>query len=122
MQDSQGNAYVVIERDKNGDPVYKSLHGSVREMIEDRITKCRFPGDYLLPGPLDGNAHSSIRKYFKKAVLKAAKKNPNLNLEWGATRNGVTFHTLRHYAEFRIMPNCRLGASLGWVDLGLHSA
>ena len=94
--DDAGNAYVVVERDKNGETLYKSLHGTIRAAIEERVKACKFPGDYLLPGPKGGNPYSSIRRKFKVAVEKAAKAHPDYGLNWGAAGDGITFHTLRH--------------------------
>ena len=88
--DDQDNAFVVIERDKNGERVFKGIHGPIRRMIESRVAKTKFPADYLLPGPEGGNPHSSIRRQLKKAVEDAG-------LIWGRCNpGGITFHTLRH--------------------------
>jgi integrase len=53
------------------------------------------------------------------------KKMAQRALERACGRAGLakfSWHVLRHYAEFRIMPNCRLVPSLCGADLGLHSA
>ena len=94
--DDQEQAYIYVAKDKNGDPIWKGLHGAIREMVEQRVSDCRFPGDYLFPGPREGYALGSINKWFPRVVRAAGKRHPELGLEYGCSKDGVTFHTLRH--------------------------
>jgi integrase len=88
--DQLGRAYVVTERTKNGERLIWPLEGWTKEHIERRVAECRFPGDYLFPGPKGGNAYTSVNRMLP-GVIRAA------GLKYGRKHtDGVTFHSFRH--------------------------
>ena len=87
--DEAGNAYVVIEKDKNRQKLYKMVEGGIRELVERRVASAKFPADYLFPGPGGKGAQTAIKRHLKPAVLKAG-------IKWGRSKDGVTFHSFRH--------------------------
>ena len=91
--DQMNRAYVVTERTKNGERLIWPLEGWPKMHVEKRIAECRFPADYLFPGPEGGNARTSVNRKLPGAIraagLKYGRKDPD----------GVTFHSFRHYPE-----------------------
>lgn len=97
--DEVGNAYVVVERDKNGGRFYKRLVGRTREIVDRRVLAAPFPQSYLFAGPNGGHGESTFIRLFRVAVRASG-------LEWGRYKvveeervpnpNGITIHTCRH--------------------------
>jgi len=88
-RDSRGRAFLTVSTTKNGEPLCWPLEGKTLRLVERRLASTRFPGDLLFPGPNGGNARSSVTRHFRKVVEAS-------ELEWGPTRTGITFHSLRH--------------------------
>jgi integrase len=82
-----GRSYLTLRRTKNGRVHRFPVSGEVKDFLKRRAAAGR-PEDYIFPGPAGGCAVSSILRHFKEAVLAAG-------LEWGRTRTGITFHSLR---------------------------
>ncbi len=87
--DAHGRAYVSTGVTKNGSRLVWPLEGKLRLVVEERVYNAASPEDRLFPGPAGGCARESIDRCFKAAVIAAG-------FEWGRTRTGITFHTLRH--------------------------
>jgi integrase len=90
FKDEKGNEYVEIEKDKNGAPVYKSLHGKIVEMVRRRVLRAPGPSSLIFGGPRGGTARSSIYRWLPEIAKKAG-------LVYGrGHKEGITFHVLRH--------------------------
>jgi len=97
--DEAGNAYIVVERDKNGERFYKRLVGRTKEIVERRVLAAPFPQSYLFVGPNGGHGESTFIRLFRVAVRASG-------LEWGRYKvvdgervsnpSGITIHTCRH--------------------------
>ena len=87
--DEAGHAYVVIERDKNGERVHKMIEGGLRILVEKKVEAAQFPASHLFPGPGGASARTAIKRHLRTAVEKAG-------IKWGRAKDGVTFHTFRH--------------------------
>jgi integrase len=108
--DVHGRPFLVTEQTKNKKRVRIPLPGEVGELVKRKMVEVKAYAEAraakgrevdadalpLFPGPRHGDARMSIRRYFKKAVEAAG-------LPYGRGRDEISFHTLRHYAEFRIM-------------------
>jgi site-specific recombinase XerD len=91
---------------------YVLLGETVLALLRDYYKTARRKGVYLFPGckPQSPLCPAAVRKVMKKALHKA-----------GLPKK-ITFHTLRHYAEFRIMPSVGLfGLSIRGLAIS-HSA
>jgi len=82
-----GRSYLMVRETKNGRPIRFPLAGETRAFVRRRVVAAK-PEDYLFPGPNGGCARSSIRRHLQEAVVGAG-------FEWGRTRTGITFHSLR---------------------------
>jgi integrase len=87
--DNNGDAFLITEKTKNGERLAWPLEGWARDYVASKVGDLSFPAGYLFPGPNDGNAYTSIKRHLRPAV-------ENAGLEWGHTKEGVTFHTFRH--------------------------
>jgi integrase len=97
QQDGKGRTFIVTDKTKNGERLHWPVEGGALELVEGALEAAPFPASFLFPGPKGGNAESSIRRALPEAVKKA-------KLRYGRKHpDGITFHTFRHYAEFRIM-------------------
>ena len=94
--DTEGNGRVIVRKTKNGRPLVFPLTGAVAEMVKRRAEAGAFPGSFIFAGPawrkdgsvVNGHPESTIKRRFHRGVLAA-------KLEWGRTRTGITFHSLR---------------------------
>jgi integrase len=86
-----GKPYLVTERTKNGERLVWPLEGWAKEYVEARVDDLPFPGSHLFAGPDGEAAREGILRGFQ-AVVEAA------GFEYGRTRQGITFHSLRRTA------------------------
>ena len=88
-RDDEGRAYLTVRKTKNGEALVWPLEGATLKLVEQQRRKAWRPEALLFPGPGGGSAYTAIGRYLRP-VAEAAK------LEWGCTRDGFTFHSLRH--------------------------
>ncbi len=87
--DAHGRAFLrTANRTKNGTYHYLPLEGGLRKLVEAQMVGRR-AGEILFPGPHGRSAKAAIRRHFPTAVRRAG-------LKYGRTKDGVTFHSLRH--------------------------
>jgi len=90
QRDARERAMLVTGRTKNGDSMTWPLEGEALRIVEAQAERCRFPADYLFPGPHGGNARTEIRRHLRDVVERAG-------LVYGREHtDGITFHTFRH--------------------------
>ncbi len=88
-RDEQGRAFLAVRKTKNRTPIVWPLEGETLALVEAQLQAIpRFPAAYIFPGPAGGSAYRAVPRQLR-AVAKAA------GIEWGCTRTGFTFHSLR---------------------------
>jgi integrase len=88
-EDGEVGPHVLTGRTKNGTVLACPVAGETLAYIRGVVEKLPFPGSYLFPGPMGKGAHEAIRRTFRKIVTAA-------ELSYGRTREGITWHSLRH--------------------------
>jgi len=90
QRDGAGVPFVFLERDKNGERVFKRLQGPAAK-IADRLCRGRVPAAYLFATPDGTSARWPVlRRYLPQAVRA-------IGLVWGrGDPEGITMHSFRH--------------------------
>lgn len=88
-RDNDGNGFLVVRKTKNRRPLVWFLDPETETMVKALVDRAPFPASPLFPGPRGGSSPMTVRKALQVAAKAAG-------IEWGRSRTGFTFHSLRH--------------------------